>query len=89
MTSPDPVRSPKPLSPVSRRAFLLGMPAAAGVALIACGGGGYANAYVDGYINYSNYGNYANAGACYCNGLDQNYEEVCGVYCNYFNYVDS
>jgi len=59
----------RPLSPVSRRVFLLAAP----TVLAACGGGDYAD-YPDGYPD-----------CIYCDGPGQDYEECEVDYCDYFD----
>ena len=49
---------------------------AAASALSGCGGDGYTESG----------GGY---GDCYCNGCCHDYYEICGAYCNYFNYGDA
>jgi hypothetical protein len=65
-------KTPRPLSPVSRRAFLMTSSAVVTTAAVAasCGGGG-------------GYGD-----LCYCDGCGKSYTEFCGSYCDYFDYCD-
>lgn len=73
----------RPLSPISRRAFLAAGPVAVGAGLavgagVAGCGGGYGYTYAD-------YADYADASCGYCNTGGTNYYHCDGLYCNYFN----
>lgn len=77
--APDPERQEpdadvrRPLSPVSRRAFLLAGPAVAGAALLpGCGSSG------------SDY-----ADCVYCDASGQDYQECDTAYCDYWDYGDA
>lgn len=78
MSPPDETRretrpDARPLSPITRRVFLLAAPPTAAGLVVLGGCGTSAGPYAD---------------CIYCDGAGQDYQECAGNYCDYFDYAD-